>query len=410
MGNKTDDKTVDVVKPKSNKKYSKRLFLTVGVAALVALVFIANSVGSSGSRHNNASFVAEQEDLSPATMPMEITRATPYNISTTVREEQKPPAIIVKEEQSNLGYTVPPAEGTVEIDRNRQQWLDFEKSVFTSRPDVQGSWGNAIVSPQDARTDERETRATTEGLAANRAASAKEIDNMPTMSEKEKFLNASRSGKGYLDSTRSAPISPYVLPSGTVIPCTLLSGVNSDLPGNIVAQVTENVYDWVRHRAVLIPQGTKVFGVYDSNIAFAQKRVQVLWTRLIYPDGSVLDLQGMAGIDKQGYSGLRDKHYAHYGRMLTAAILTAAFSSVGLLFDDNTSGNTVATSSGTVVVQGDNKSAQQEVAKAIAESLGQMGQGFFNKALNVPPTILIRPGTRFNILCNADVPFYERWR
>lgn len=410
--NKIDDRNVDVVKPKSNKKYSKRLFITVAVASMVALCIIANSVGSSGSRNQQKANVdSTAEQLLPATMP-EMTRA--YNVPTapsTVVEQ--PVTIIVPGETSNPN-SVAPDNNQRQIQADRSQWLEFEKNVFTSRPEVQGSWSNLVGNVQTVRaTDQNGSNAAANDTTVNRTRAdgvmGKESDNMPTMSDKEKFFNATQSGKGYLNTSRSAPISPFVLPSGTVIPCTLLSGVNSDLPGNVVAQVTENVFDWVKHRVVLIPQGTRVFGVYDSEIAFAQKRVQVSWTRLAFPDGSVLDLQGMSGVDKQGYSGLRDKHYAHYGRMLTAALLTAAFSSVGLLFDDNNNGTTVATSSGTVVVQ-DNNNTQREFAKAIADSLGQMGQSFFNKTLNVQPTILIQPGTRFNILCNADVPFYESWK
>ena len=199
-----------------------------------------------------------------------------------------------------------------------------------------------------------------------------------------------------------------MLPSGSLVSCTLISGINSDLPGNIVAQVTENVYDWAKHNVVLIPQGTKVFGVYDSNIAFAQKRVQIAWTRLIFPDGSFINLEGMPGVDKQGYSGLRDKYYAHHGKLLTAAIMTGAFSSVGLLFDDSSSSTVVTTSSGTVVVPND-KSNANEFGKAIAESIGNMGEKYFDKILNTPPTVLIRPGTRFNIQVNADIPFFSAW-
>lgn len=398
-----DDKTINVVKPKTNRKYSKRLFITVGIAGLIALGVIGNSMGAgSANRPKRVDTAAPEELLSPAASPTDMDR---YAIA----EAEYPSAadIIAQEEKGRQNEPVATA-GNQEQIQNRQQWLQFEQSVFTSRPEVQGNWNNVIDRGQTVSHGASPTMI--EDAPFNRLMSeaeiARQIENQPTMSEKEKFFNASQSGKGYLSSSRIAPISPYVLPSGTVIPCTLLSGVNSDLPGNIVAQVTENVYDWVKHNVILIPQGTKVFGVYDSSVAFAQKRVQVSWTRLIFPDGSVLDLQGMAGVDKQGYSGLRDKHYAHYGRMLTAALLTAAFGSVGMLFDDD---NNYSSSSGTVVVM-NNNSAKKEVAKAIAEDLGEMGQKFFDKSLNVPPTILIRPATRFNILCNADVPFYESWK
>lgn len=405
-----ENHTVDVVKPKSNRKYSKRLMLTIGVVSLFALILIMNSVysgGQSGKRKDVA-----PEALMPAIVPHdvykveqapkpEIITSKPLDLPMMIEDTRPEPTREVIYQQS-------PQPVQQQTDPNRQRWLEMQRSAFVSKPNVDGQWVNQTAEKTDTSSSKkRDSLSDYEEMLRREEVAARQLDSLPTLSEKEKFFNASRSGKGYLTNTRTAPISPYVLPSGTMIPCSLISGVNSDLPGHITAQVTENVYDWVKPHVVLIPQGTRVFGVYDSNIAFAQKRIQVSWTRLIFPDGSTLDLEGMPGADKQGYSGLRDKHYAHYGRMLTAALATAAFGSVGLLFDSGT--DTVASSTGTVVVQNDNN-AQAEFARAIAENLGQMGQSFFNKTLNVQPTILIRPGTRFNILCNADVPFYERWR
>ena len=194
-----------------------------------------------------------------------------------------------------------------------------------------------------------------------------------------------------------------------MIPCNLITGVNSDLPGYVVAQVSENVCDWENPDIILIPQGTRVFGIYDSKIAFAQRRVQVSWSRLIYPDGTTLDLQGMPGADKRGYSGLSDKYYPRYGRLLTAAIMTAAFSSVGLLFDDDNGQTVVSTGSSTVVIPDDNNDARNEFAREVADSIGNAGEQLFNKYLNSAPTVLIRPSKRFNIVVNADIPFFSSY-
>ena len=193
-----------------------------------------------------------------------------------------------------------------------------------------------------------------------------------------------------------------------MIPCNLITGVNSDLPGYVVAQVSENVCDWKNPDVILIPQGTRVFGIYDSKIAFAQRRVQISWSRLIYPDGTTLDLQGMPGADKRGYSGLSDKYYPRYGRLLTAAIMTAAFSSVGLLFDDDND-PVVATGGSTVVIPDNGNNARNEFAREIADSIGNAGEQLFNKYLNSQPTVLIRPAKRFNIVINADVPFFSSY-
>ena len=226
--------------------------------------------------------------------------------------------------------------------------------------------------------------------------------------DKERFFSQRNSGKGVLTSTAQATISPYLIPSGTMIPCNLITGVNSDLPGYVVAQVSENVCDWKNPDIILIPQGTRVFGIYDSKIAFAQRRVQVSWSRLIYPDGTTLDLQGMPGADKRGYSGLSDKYYPRYGRLLTAAIMTAAFSSVGLLFDDNNE-TVVSTGGSTVVIPDYGNDAKSEFAREVADSIGNAGEQLFNKYLNTQPTVLIRPAKRFSIVVNADIPFFSSY-
>lgn len=231
-------------------------------------------------------------------------------------------------------------------------------------------------------------------------------------SAKEQFFASSGSSKGYLKSTREAPISPYTIPSGSMIPCSLISGINSDLPGNITAVVSENVYDWAKPHVCLIPQGSRVFGEYDSNIAFAQKRIQIKWTRLTYPDGSVINLDGMPGVDRRGYTGLKDKFYGHYGRMITAALLTTAIGLIPEWIEDkNTNSGTVISSGGQTIVipSNNNDEFRNTAASQVAEAVGRVGNKFFDKALNVDPTILIRPGMRFNIQVNADIPFYRAW-
>lgn len=413
------DRVYSEVMPKTNIKFSKRFALLLGFAGV--LVIFALLHFSNNRSANNSQPQGGAVSYQPATNHK-------YNSSEEM-ETERPSMTLDDEDGSKVEdrsrYNV--NEGSTnhasanDDIKNKQrelsrQWIEHQRLSFLSPPSVTGSWErNSSASEVAAGSSQNPTVNVTEQGNPRKNLldmyqDLSSADSASAMSKKEAFFSSSKPSNGYLSSTRTEAISPYVLPAGTLIPCTLISGINSDLPGNITATVTENVYDWSRPNVVLIPQGAKVFGVYDSQIAFAQKRVQISWTRLIYPDGSYIDLNGMPGTDREGYSGLRDKYYPRYGRLLTAAVTTAALGSVGLLFEDNNNNGTVVTTStgSTVVVP--NNSVGKEIGKNVAESIGNMGQNLFDKMLNTPPTILIRPGTRFNIQVNADIPFYSAWK
>ena len=136
-------------------------------------------------------------------------------------------------------------------------------------------------------------------------------------SRKEAFLAAARNRQAddYLRSTREAPLSRYEIKAGWEIPAVLEQSLNSDLPGELKALVTSNVYDTATGLYLLIPQGSRLIGKYDSRISYGQDGVQVAWSRIIYPDASSVDLDGMMGLDSHGNAGLRDKVDHHYRRI-----------------------------------------------------------------------------------------------
>ncbi|RUV66319.1 conjugal transfer protein TrbI, partial [Mesorhizobium sp. M5C.F.Cr.IN.023.01.1.1] len=140
---------------------------------------------------------------------------------------------------------------------------------------------------------------------------------------KEDFFNTDLKELGYLPNRVVPQQSPYELKRGSVIPATLITGINSDLPGRITAHVSQNVYDSATGHRLLIPQGTKLFGRYDSKVSFGQSRVLVVWTDIIFPNGSTLQIGGMAGSDAQGYSGFRDKVDRKWLQTFGSAILIA---------------------------------------------------------------------------------------
>lgn len=214
---------------------------------------------------------------------------------------------------------------------------------------------------------------------------------------KERFFNQDIRDLGYLPNAVVPQMSSYELKRGSVIPATLITGINSDLPGRITAQVSQNVYDSATGRHLLIPQGSKLFGRYDSNVSFGQHRVLVVWTDIVFPNGSTLQIGGMAGTDAAGYSGFKDRVDNHYLRTFGSAVLVALIGTGAemILPQDRSAFGTA-------------NSTEDAARRSFAEAFGQMSQQTVSRNLNVQPTLEIRPGYRFNVLVDQDVVIHPR--
>lgn len=198
-------------------------------------------------------------------------------------------------------------------------------------------------------------------------------------------------GSNYLPHTRVPAISPYEIKAGTVIPSVMISGINSELPGQLVAQVVQNVYDSAKGHYLLIPQGAKLVGTYDHQISSGQKRVLIAWNRVIYPDASSLDLGAMAGLDQSGYSGFKDKTNNHvWPTFRNALLLSAITAGVQLSQPQARQGDSVY-------------SSQQMIAGSLGMQLNQLGLSTYQGRANMAPTLTIRPGYRFNVMVSKDI-------
>jgi type IV secretion system protein VirB10 len=216
---------------------------------------------------------------------------------------------------------------------------------------------------------------------------------------KEDFFNADLKDLGYLPNKVVPQQSPYELKRGSVIPATLITGINSDLPGRITAQVSQHVYDSATGHRLLIPQGTKLFGRYDSKVSFGQSRVLVVWTDIIFPNGSTLQIGGMAGTDAQGYGGFNDKANNHYLRTFGSAALVAL---IGTGIDAS------IPQSSTLATQ---DTASDAARRNFAETFGRVAERTIERNLDVQPTLEIRPGYKFDVLVDQDIVFpgaYEK--
>ena len=216
---------------------------------------------------------------------------------------------------------------------------------------------------------------------------------------KEGFLNA-RSGapdEWTLQHTR-VPGALCEIKTGTVIPGIMLTGINSDLPGKLIAQVSQNVYDTATGNMLVIPQGSRLFGVYDSRVAVGQERVLIAWNRVIFPDGSSVSLDTMPGTDQSGYAGLTDEVNNHYMRIFGSAMVMSLITGGMSYAVDSMSGKSGSS-------QSDKPTMQDEMGTALATQLGQASLQLLQQSVNIKPTLEIRPGYRFNLVVVKDVIF-----
>jgi type IV secretory pathway VirB10-like protein len=210
-------------------------------------------------------------------------------------------------------------------------------------------------------------------------------ENVPGVGEGASSAVASAAGD--VNAARlQPPASPYVVQAGAIIPAALLTGLRSALPGQVVAQVTQNLYDSLTGRILLAPQGSKLIGTYDSQLVFGQSRVFLAWTRLILPNGRSLDLPREPGTDAAGYAGLQDG-VDHHWRALFGAALLSTILAVG----------TQAGASDT------NSALIQALRQGAAGSLNQAGEQVVSKTLSLPPTLTIRPGFPLRVLVTRDL-------
>ena len=195
--------------------------------------------------------------------------------------------------------------------------------------------------------------------------------------------------KAWLPHIRQADLGRYTLKTGAVIPGILITGLNSDLPGALIGQVSQNVYDTATGRHLLIPQGAKLYGTYDSRISYGQNRALVAWDRIIFPDASTLELGRMQGSDVSGYSGFRDQVQNHYLKLFGQTFLLSVIQALPTQMSD-----TSATAG-----------ADDEFEKIAAANYSKMGEKLIDRNLSIQPTIRIRPGYRFTIMVNRDILF-----
>lgn len=308
----------------------------------------------------------------------------------------------ILERQRQLGMT-PATEPGIDAARQaaeaeRQRLAAERKAARESSVMAQISGASSGVTPMQERVTDAAANVVAEG-PANRVAFDPAPCPEPCRSgdpngqqRKLDFLGGRKSGSDVNPHGVQPPASPWLLSAGSVISASLITGLNSDLPGLVTAQVTENAYDSVTGRIPLIPQGARLIGSYDSIVAFGQKRALVIWQRVIFPDGASIRIDNVPASDTAGYAGLADKVDVHTWRLLKGVAL-ATLLGVGteLSFGSDESD----------LVQAIRESAQQNADRA--------GQQITMKNLDIQPTITVRPGWPLRVVVHKDL-ILQPWK
>jgi len=257
---------------------------------------------------------------------------------------------------------------------------------------------------EDAEKDNAE-RSSIMFASASNAASERPIADAPTRSfegtpdngmffnkkpaegsNKERFIQDD--GPGGPKRLQGAP-SRFAVMQGTMLTGVLLTEINSDLPGPILAQITTNIFDSKTGRHLLIPQGSKLIGEYNSAVSHGQKRAQVAWTRLILPNAESVALGRMPGVDAKGASGLQGSVDNHYGDLFVSVLVTSLLSAgVGLAQGP---------------VNPTAVSPQQVIGQSVGQEVGRVGTKMAERSLDVQPTLKVSSGTKINVFATTDV-------
>ncbi|MBG6162775.1 type IV secretion system protein VirB10 [Labrenzia sp. EL_195] len=264
---------------------------------------------------------------------------------------------------------VPPAIQTPTLDEQEQRRLVEEEAARTSRVFFQT--GPATSGGA--------------GLDALASIGGSAPGGVTAQDSNLAFLNASADRRTTASDRILAPASPYVLQAGSVIPAALISGVRSDLPGQITAQVTQHVYDSPTGRLLLIPQGTRIVGEYSNDVGFGQRRVLLVWNRLIFPDGRSIVLERLPGADTLGYAGLEDGVDYHWWDLAKAAGLSTLLSV------------------GAELAASDDDRLVQAIREGAQDTINDAGQQIVQRQLQVAPTLTIRPGFPVRVIVTRDL-------
>lgn len=352
----------------NRKKQGKHIrFKQIGFVVFILFVFFSYNIVKERPVPKQVITNNEQEVNTKSDNPFSTERTAQdkeekeYNPITDIQSKEK------VTQQNNINQELL-RHRLEELKRRKEREEKAKTSSISFRGNFSASTGNT-PSSQNVNYEESE-----QDYDSNRQAS------------KKKFLWKEKAPSFYGKGRLIPPLSPYELKAGDFIPAIMQGAIDSDLPAKtIVALVRENVYDTITGNYLLVPQGTKIQGTYDSNVSFGQNRLLVIWQRLIFPNGKTIELDNMQGVDLSGKVGMTGKVNNHFGTLLKGVILSS-----------------IAGAAGSIVTK-DEEGVLREAADGAGQQIVKIGEKYADKALSRQPTIDIKIGARFNIMVHSDL-------
>ena len=388
-------------KAKQGKSASKRIAIFVFLGAGIVFTLVAMSILNAGQKFNGSN--------APVNLFEASTGARSISIPRPKAPEPEPvpipqPAPTPKPQKVRPAYV--PVPRVSDLRKQKQEKRLIAANAPTSVQAFRDSTNNGNIQNTNNNSD---TLAEVSRLLSNAPVNAQTMDEMPFAPQQNG--NSDPNGWNRKDAftkqelpeeySKFAVVSPrsrLELKSVTLLPCVLISGLNSDLPGNIIAQISENVWDTATGRYLLIPRGSRLIGTYDNQVAYGQSRVLVMWSRLIFPDGSSLVLDNLKGADQSGYSGFKGAVNRHWGSMISSALLVSLLGAGVELATPTNNGRRDTEDARSILAE--------NAASAVAEAMSQIIQ----REANRQPTIRIKPGYRFMIFVQHDIIFPRVWK
>ena len=382
---------IDLRAPDPRVKRLNRVAVMVVIAGFAILIAFALAAAL---RRPNLRPVHEKSNTS-SVLPSDALNDLPVDYATAAHERREVP---------KLGSPIAGEFGAAQLDARNEAAARTgveQDPVAKALADMELARLKRRAAARDARPQFGDTSATATVTALGRAPtsapavpgdttkpSARDADNR--QDDKKAFATKRRAADPYLDEVLLTPADTAFVGAGTIIPAVLLTGIDSDLPGMITAQVTQTVYDTVSGAHVLIPQGSTLIGEYDSRITYGQARVLFVWTRIRFPNGASIALEGMPGTDLSGFAGTHDRVDNHWWKLAQGVVLGSLLGAA-------------AQQSYGAGLSAANPSLGQLAAAGAAQNINSAGQVIVQKDLQVQPTLVIRPGQRVAVFVTRDI-------
>lgn len=379
------------VRPRAVTRFNRKVLIAIAAlacvavlaATLIALEPVKFSGGGQGEELINTERKAKAEGLDA--LPRSYGEIKPPELGPPLQGDIGPPVVRMERElgvDQGAGFR-PDAEA----DAERAERLRLARQVQQAREATVFFQIAARREPDAARAP---SAPDVSSAAARPASSGEQNSAITGQARKLAFLNAPTAGNVFNPHRLELPISPDQVLAGTVIAASLVTAINSDLPGFVIAQVTENVFDTASGRRLLIPQGTKLIGKYDSAVSYGQRRALVVWNRLILPDGSSIVVDNLPASDPAGYAGLEDEVDFHTWQLVKGAALSTL---LGV-------GSEVGASNSS-------RDALSAARESVQQNAARIGQQLTERNLDVQPTITIRAGWPLRVIVHRDLILRE---